>query len=101
MKISKNKIELWLEPNKLYENGKGWNNQLTQSHEKFKEFEKLYKNDRWWREMKPRMKNKNAKEIELDRRLLEHVGSIFSVNGEWSKPNLEKIKKTYFNGGKT
>jgi len=86
--MSENTIKLWLEPNKLIENGKGWKNQLTRSHEKFGEFEKVYKNDPWWREMKERLENKDEKQIELDRRLLEQIGERWE-----GKANLEEIKE--------
>ena len=85
--------ENWLEPNKLNENGAGWYNQLTRSHEEFGEFDEVYKNDPWWREMKQRMEDKNEKQIELDRRLLEQAGTQWSVNGKWPKVNLKEIKK--------
>jgi len=62
----------------LNQNGTGWNNQLNRNPEnvaKFEEFEELYKNDPWWKEMKHRIDNKTPNEIDLDRRLFEQVGS--------------------------
>ena len=73
----------------MNEKGKGWTNQLTQNHWRFDEFEKRYKNDPWWREMKERMKNKTRKEIELDRRLFEEVGMSRDIND----CNLKDVSK--------
>ena len=52
-----------------------------------------YKNDLWWLEMKQRMEKKSKKQIELDRKLLEQIGSKWAVNGKESEPNLDEIKK--------
>ena len=48
-----------------------------------------------------RIENKKENEIELDRRLLEQVGSSWEVNGEYSKPNLEEIQKLLSKGAQS
>jgi len=52
-------------------------------------YEKYYNGQKWWEEMKQRMKNKTEKQKDLDRKLVQQIGN-------WKKKpiiNLSEIKK--------
>ena len=53
-------------------------------------YEEYYKDQKWWEEMKQRMKNKTEKQKDLDRKLVQQIG-----DGYYQNPiiNLSEIKK--------
>ena len=55
----------------------------------FDYYEQNYADQKWWNDMKDRMKNKNEIQKDLDRKLIEQIGNP----DEKPKINLPEIKK--------
>ena len=88
LNIFNTKIEpVWDGPNKLNKTGNCYESNL-EGQLGYEYYEKLYSGHKWWENMKIRMKNKNEKQKDLDRRLVEAIGDPIK------QPimDLEKIK---------